>query len=44
MAGKNKKKKNDPGAGVLATNRKALHDFHILEKIEAGDIMVRFSI
>ncbi len=35
MAGKNKKKK-DPGAGVLATNRKALRDFQILEMIEAG--------
>ncbi|NLX24702.1 MAG: SsrA-binding protein SmpB [Lentisphaerae bacterium] len=36
MAGKNKKKKNDPAAGVLATNRKALRDYHILEQIEAG--------
>ncbi|MBN2703177.1 MAG: SsrA-binding protein SmpB [Pontiellaceae bacterium] len=36
MAGKNKKKKNDPSAGVLATNRKALRDYHILEQIEAG--------
>ena len=35
MAGKNKKK-NDPGSGVLATNRKALRDFQILETIEAG--------
>jgi SsrA-binding protein len=39
MAGKNKKKKNDPGAGVLATNRKASRDFHILEKIEAGIVL-----
>ncbi len=39
MAGKNKKKKNDPGAGVLATNRKALHDYSILEKIEAGIVL-----
>ncbi len=39
MAGKNKKKKNDPGAGVLATNRKAQRDFHILEKIEAGIVL-----
>ena len=39
MAGKNKKKKNDPSAGVLATNRKALRDFHILEKIEAGIVL-----
>ena len=38
MAGKNKKK-NDPGAGVLATNRKAQRDFHILEKIEAGIVL-----
>ena len=38
MAGKNKKKK-DPGAGVLATNRKALRDFQILEKIEAGIVL-----
>lgn len=38
MAGKNKKK-NDPGAGVLATNRKAHHDYLILEKIEAGIIL-----
>lgn len=39
MAGKNKKKKNEPGAGVLATNRKALRDFQILEKIEAGIVL-----
>ena len=39
MAGKNKKKKNDPDAGVLATNRKALRDYHILEKIEAGIVL-----
>ncbi|WP_372796341.1 SsrA-binding protein SmpB [Pontiella sp.] len=39
MAGKNKKKKNDPGAGVLATNRKALRDYHILEKLEAGIVL-----
>jgi len=39
MAGKNKKKKNDPAEGVLATNRKASHDFHILEKIEAGLVL-----
>jgi SsrA-binding protein len=39
MSGKNKKKKNDPGAGVLATNRKAHHDFLILEKIEAGIVL-----
>jgi SsrA-binding protein len=38
MAGKNKKK-NDPGAGVLATNRKAQRDYHILEKIEAGIVL-----
>ncbi len=38
MAGKNKKK-NDPGAGVLVTNRKAQRDFHILEKIEAGIVL-----
>ena len=39
MAGKNKKKKNDPGAGVLASNRKAQRDYLILEKIEAGIIL-----
>jgi len=39
MAGKNKKKKSDPGAGVLGTNRKALRDYHILEKIEAGIVL-----
>ena len=39
MAGKNKKKKNDPGSGVLATNRKALGDFHILENLEAGIVL-----
>jgi SsrA-binding protein len=39
MAGKNKKKKNDPGAGVLATNRKAQRDYHILEQIEAGVVL-----
>ena len=39
MSGKNKKKKNDPGAGVLATNRKAQRDYHILEKIEAGIVL-----
>ena len=38
MAGKNKKK-NDPAAGVLATNRKALRDFQILETIEAGLVL-----
>lgn len=36
MAGKNKKKKNDSGAGVFATNRKARHDYTILETLEAG--------
>ena len=39
MAGKNKKKKNDSASGVLATNRKAQRDFHILEKIEAGIVL-----
>ena len=39
MSGKNKKKKNDSGAGVLATNRKAHRDFLILEKIEAGIVL-----
>lgn len=39
MAGKNRKKKSDPGAGVLATNRKAQRDYHILEKIEAGLVL-----
>ena len=38
MAGKNKKK-NNPGAGVLATNRKAQRDYQILEKIEAGIVL-----
>lgn len=38
MAGKNKKK-SDPGAGVLATNRKAQRDYHILEQLEAGIIL-----
>jgi SsrA-binding protein len=38
MAGKNKKKK-DPGAGVLASNRKAGRDYEILEKIEAGIVL-----
>jgi SsrA-binding protein len=37
MAGKNKKKKSAPG--VLATNRKAQRDYHILEKIEAGIVL-----
>ena len=37
MSGKNKKKKNEPG--VLASNRKAYHDFQILEKIEAGIVL-----
>lgn len=36
MSGKNKKKKNDLGSGVLATNRKAQRDYHVLEQIEAG--------
>ena len=36
MSGKNKKNKKDAGAGVLATNRKAGRDFHLLEKLEAG--------
>jgi SsrA-binding protein len=39
MAGKNKKKKNDTGAGVLASNRKASHDYLILEKVEAGIVL-----
>ncbi len=39
MAGKNKKKKNDPGAGVLATNRKAQRDYDILEQIETGIVL-----
>lgn len=34
MAGK-KNTSREP-AGVLATNRKALRDFHVLEKLEAG--------
>ncbi len=38
MAGKNKKK-NDPGSGVLATNRKAQRDYQILEQLEAGIIL-----
>jgi SsrA-binding protein len=39
MSGKSKKKKNDSGAGVLATNRKAHHDFLIWEKVEAGIVL-----
>jgi SsrA-binding protein len=39
MAGKNRQKKNDPGKGILATNRKAQRDYHILEKIEAGIVL-----
>lgn len=38
MAGKNKKK-NDSASGVLATNRKALHEYHVLEPFEAGIIL-----
>ena len=38
MSGKNKKK-SDPGAGVLATNRKARRDYDILEQLEAGIIL-----
>ena len=38
MAGKNKKKKNT-APGVLATNRKASHDFDIQEKYEAGIVL-----
>ena len=30
------KKDRDPGDGLLATNRKALHDYTVLEQIEAG--------
>ena len=37
MAGKNKKKKSDPG--VLATNRKAQRDYQVLEKTEAGIVL-----
>ena len=37
MAGKNKKKKSSSGA--LASNRKARHNFEILEKIEAGLVL-----
>jgi SsrA-binding protein len=38
MAGKNKKSKADKkkGNGALARNRKAFHDFEILESMEAG--------
>jgi SsrA-binding protein len=39
MAGKNKKKTVDAGSGVFATNRKALRDYEILEKIEAGIVL-----
>ena len=38
MSGKNKKR-NDPGSGVMATNRKARRDFEILETIEAGIVL-----
>jgi SsrA-binding protein len=34
--GGNKKKDENANTGVLATNRKAQHDFHLLEKVEAG--------
>ena len=37
MAGKNKKKKNTEGA--FATNRKARHEYHLLEKMEAGLVL-----
>ena len=37
MAGKNRKKKNQ--AGVLASNRKARHDFQIIETLEAGIVL-----
>ena len=30
------KKDRDPGDGLLANNRKALHDYTVLEQIEAG--------
>ena len=30
------KKERDPGEGLLANNRKALHDYIVLEQIEAG--------
>ena len=33
---KKKKKKSDFGYRVLATNRKAYHDYHIFDKFEAG--------
>lgn len=39
MAGKNKKKKDATGSGVLATNRKAQRDYHILDQIEAGVVL-----
>jgi SsrA-binding protein len=39
VAGKNRSKKNDPEAGVLATNRKARRNYDILEKIEAGIVL-----
>ncbi|MBO5722902.1 MAG: SsrA-binding protein SmpB [Lentisphaeria bacterium] len=31
-----KKKTSDPGDGVLSNNRKALHDYIVLEQLEAG--------
>ena len=36
MGGKASKKKSFRRDGVLATNRKALHDFAILSKLEVG--------
>lgn len=37
--GKSKKKTSRNAEGVLATNRKALRDFHILERFEAGMVL-----
>ncbi len=39
MAGKNKKKHVPPGATLLVKNRKATHDYEILETFEAGLVL-----
>ncbi len=38
-SGKNKSKKGDAGEGKLIENRRARHDYHILETLEVGVVL-----
>lgn len=39
VAGKKKKAKSEGGSRVVATNRKARHEYHVLEDYEAGLVL-----